>query len=162
MQVRSLPRLAPASLPVARLSVTECESRGIARFAGLTPLTGLRKLRRPTPGDLCPAMNLHSASHRRFATFADFYPYYLAEHRNVICRRLHFIGTALLIILAVVVLVTARWSLLVGLPLVGYGFAWLGHFVFEKNRPATFLHPWYSLLGDFVMFRDMLVGRIRF
>ena len=46
------------------------------------------------------------------------------------------------------------------LPVVGYGFAWVGHYVFEKNRPATFKHPWYSLAGDFVMFKDILIGRI--
>jgi Predicted membrane protein len=53
------------------------------------------------------------------------------------------------------------WLLLLA-PIAGYGFAWVGHFVFEKNRPATFQHPWYSLLGDFALFRDVLIGRIKF
>jgi len=80
-----------------------------------------------------------------FQSFAEFYPYYLQEHGNPTCRRLHVVGTTLLLVL---------------LPVVGYGFAWVGHFFFEKNRPATFKHPWYSLMGDFVMYKDILTRRI--
>lgn len=98
----------------------------------------------------------------RFESFADFYPYYLAEHSNRACRRLHFIGTALVILTLIMALVLDRYALLWLMPVLGYGFAWAGHFFFEKNRPATFKHPFYSLIGDFVMFRDILVGRIRF
>lgn len=102
------------------------------------------------------------ASQDRYRRFAEFYPYYLSEHSNRTCRRLHFVGTALvLVVLAVAVVSTNPWWLLAA-PLVGYGCAWIGHFFFEKNRPATFRHPWYSLAGDFVLFRDMLLGRIRF
>jgi hypothetical protein len=97
-----------------------------------------------------------------FTSFKDFYPYYLSEHSDRTCRRLHFIGTALLIALAVFATLTASWALLWLMPVVGYGFAWTGHFFFEHNRPATFKYPFYSLAGDFVMFRDMLTGRIRF
>lgn len=98
----------------------------------------------------------------RFQRFADFYPYYLSEHRNRTCRRLHFVGTLLVIVvIAMAALRRAPWLLLLA-PVAGYGFAWLGHFLFEKNRPATFQHPWYSLLGDFVLFRDILIGRIQF
>jgi hypothetical protein len=96
-----------------------------------------------------------------FASFRDFYPYYLSEHRNRTCRRLHFAGTLLVVVTFLVAVVTARWALLWLLPVFGYGFAWAGHFVFEKNRPATFRHPLYSLAGDFVMFREVLTGRIR-
>jgi hypothetical protein len=96
-----------------------------------------------------------------FASFHDFYPYYLSEHRNRTCRRLHFAGTLLVVVTFLVAVITARWALLWLLPVFGYGFAWAGHFVFEKNRPATFRHPLYSLAGDFVMFRDVLTGRIR-
>jgi hypothetical protein len=99
----------------------------------------------------------------RYSRFRDFYPHYLDEHRNPTCRRLHFVGS--LLVLLVLALVLGRllgpWWLL-ALPVIGYGFAWVGHFFFEHNRPATFRHPWYSLLGDWVMFRDMLTGRIRF
>lgn len=98
----------------------------------------------------------------RFESFADFYPYYLAEHSNRACRRLHFIGTALVILTLIMALVLDRYALLWLMPVLGYGFAWAGHFFFEKNRPATFKHPFYSLIGDFMMFRDILVGRIRF
>ena len=128
----------------------------------LTPLMGLRKLALPrldAPNFPMP----HSASSTQqdhFATFAEFYPFYLSEHRTIVNRRLHFIGTALVIALAVFAAVTANPWPLAALPVAGYGFAWCGHYVFEKNRPATFSHPWYSLAADFVMFRDMLIGRI--
>jgi hypothetical protein len=97
----------------------------------------------------------------KFESFSEFYPFYLDEHRNVTCRRLHFVGTFLVIALLFWTVWSNEpvWLLLV--PLVGYGFAWVGHFVFEKNRPATFQYPLYSLLGDFVMFRDILTGRIK-
>lgn len=95
-----------------------------------------------------------------FKSFADFYPFYLNEHANRTCRRLHFAGTSLVIGIAVLALLTGRYGLLWFLPLAGYGFAWVGHFVFEKNRPATFQHPLYSLWADFVMYRDLLTGKI--
>jgi len=103
-----------------------------------------------------------SESKPELNTFAEFYPHYLAEHQNRTCRRLHFIGTSLLILLAIFILLSGAWSLLILLPVIGYGFAWAGHFFFEKNRPATFTWPLFSLIGDFVMFRDMLTGRIKF
>ena len=98
----------------------------------------------------------------RFDSFAEFYPYYLTEHSDRSCGRLHFIGTALVILILIVAVFSDRYALLWLLPVLGYSFAWAGHFFFEKNRPATFRYPLYSLIGDFVMFRDILVGRIRF
>ncbi|AOE64545.1 DUF962 domain-containing protein [Pseudomonas corrugata] len=97
---------------------------------------------------------------RQFKSFADFYPYYLGEHSNSTCRRLHFIGTSLVILILVLAIAATAWWWLIALPVAGYGFAWVGHFFFEKNRPATFQHPLYSLLGDFVMYRDMLRGKV--
>lgn len=99
----------------------------------------------------------------RFNSFREFYPYYLSEHRNPTCRRLHVLGSALIVLLVLAVLARALspWWLLAA-PVIGYGFAWVGHFGFEKNRPATFSHPLWSLMGDWVMFRDVLTGRIRF
>ena len=97
----------------------------------------------------------------RFESFADFYPFYLGEHKNITCRRLHFIGTLCVIALIVWAVWSGRTIWLLPVPVVGYGFAWIGHYVFEKNRPATFQHPFYSLLGDFVMFRDILIGKIK-
>jgi len=104
------------------------------------------------------AMSTQTAE--RFSRFADFYPFYLAEHSNRACRRLHFMGSLLVLIILGYALVSQKWVWLLAMPLVGYGFAWIGHFVFEKNRPATFQYPLYSFLGDWVMFKDMLTRRI--
>lgn len=95
-----------------------------------------------------------------FKNFSDFYPYYLREHANLTCRKLHFIGTGGVIALFLLFFFTGNLMILAVLPFVGYGFAWVGHFGFEKNRPATFKHPFYSLLGDFRMFWDILTGRV--
>ena len=96
----------------------------------------------------------------RYATFKDFYPFYLGEHRDRTCRRMHFIGSSLVLLTLLWVLVTGRWWGFALMPLFGYGFAWMGHFFFEKNRPATFSYPLYSLMGDWVMYRDILMGRV--
>ncbi|ULL05585.1 DUF962 domain-containing protein [Pseudomonas putida] len=97
----------------------------------------------------------------QFRSFAEFYPYYLGEHSNPTCRRLHFVGTSLVIALLAYTIGSGKWLLLLAVPVFGYGFAWIGHFFFEKNRPATFTYPLYSLAGDFVMFRDILLGKLR-
>ncbi len=97
---------------------------------------------------------------QQFDSFRDFYPYYLAEHQDRRCRRMHFVGTALVLVVVILALVQSPWWLL-AVPMLGYGFAWVGHFVFEKNRPATFKHPFYSLAGDWVMFVDILRGRVK-
>jgi hypothetical protein len=102
------------------------------------------------------------AASQRYQSFRDFYPYYLSEHSDRTCRRLHFVGTLLVIVTAVTALATGRLALLWLLPILGYGFAWAGHFFFEHNKPATFQYPFYSLIGDFRMFGEMLTGRIRF
>ncbi|MFT5635909.1 MAG: hypothetical protein ACI89T_001364 [Cognaticolwellia sp.] len=98
---------------------------------------------------------------KQYNDFKSFYPFYLSQHQNIICRRLHFIGSSLIIITLAYILITSAWALLWALPLFGYGFAWLGHFFFEKNRPATFTYPWYSLLGDWVMYKDMIMGKLK-
>lgn len=89
-----------------------------------------------------------------------FYPYYLADHQNAKSRLLHFIGTALVIVILIYAIFTLNWKLLLLLPLVGYGFAWIGHFWFEKNRPASFKYPLYSLMSDFMMFWDIMTFQI--
>ncbi len=97
----------------------------------------------------------------QFTSFTQFYPYYLSEHQNLTCRRLHFIGSTLILVLLVYTLMTEHWMLLWYVPVLGYGFAWVGHLFFEHNKPATFKHPVYSLLGDWVMFKDILLGNIK-
>ena len=96
----------------------------------------------------------------RFASFAQFYPFYLSEHSDIRSRRLHFVGSVLVIVSLVLAISTGRLAWLWLAPVAGYGCAWVGHFFFEKNRPATFSHPFYSLAGDWVMFWDILRGRI--
>jgi hypothetical protein len=95
-----------------------------------------------------------------FRTFGDFYPYYLGEHANQTCRRLHFIGTSIAVVLILASVLTQRWWLLAVAILEGYAFAWVGHFFFEHNKPATFKHPWYSLMGDWRLWWDIVTRRI--
>ncbi len=97
----------------------------------------------------------------RYASFREFYPFYLSEHANRISRRLHFVGSwGVLGFLGAAIATANPWWLL-AMPLCGYGFAWVGHFFFEKNRPATFTYPLWSLMGDWVMFKDILIGRVK-
>lgn len=95
-------------------------------------------------------------------TFAEFYPRYLREHSRRGTRVLHFVGTTLFLLLLGLAAVWLRpWLVLAGV-VAAYGFAWVGHFFVERNRPATFQHPWLSLLGDFRLYWDLLRGRERF
>ena len=99
---------------------------------------------------------------KEFASFAEFYPFYLNEHRDRTCRRLHFNGSTIsLLCLGALVATGNLWWLLAGF-VSGYAFAWVGHFGFEKNRPASFRHPFYSFMGDWVMYADIWRGRIPF
>lgn len=100
-------------------------------------------------------------THEGFGSFDEFYPYYLAEHSNRNCRRLHFVGSWLVLAVLAWAMVSRNPWWLLATPLIGYGFAWVGHFVFEKNRPATFKYPAWSLAGDWVMFKDILIGRVK-
>ncbi len=98
----------------------------------------------------------------QFASLKEFYPFYLSEHSNRTCRRLHFIGTSL--VLGCLVMLARSgdgWWGLYAL-LCGYGFAWIGHFFFEHNKPATFKYPFYSFASDWLMYKDMLTGKIAF
>ena len=100
------------------------------------------------------------ATEKKYKSFWSFYPYYLTEHGDAKNRTLHFIGTALLIAILIVAVVLQKWWMLALIPVVGYGFAWVGHFFIEKNKPATFTYPLYSLGSDFVMFWHTLTGQI--
>ncbi len=97
-----------------------------------------------------------------YRSFSEFYPFYLTEHSKSGTRRLHFAGTLLVLLTLAYAVATQQWRLLWLMPLFGYGFAWVGHFAVERNRPATFQHPLYSLAGDFRMFADMVRGRVSF
>ena len=99
---------------------------------------------------------------RTFSSFREFYPFYLSEHADRTCRRLHFLGSLLVLAILAAAAVTRLWPLFATVPVAGYGFAWTGHFLFEKNRPATFRYPLYSLAGDWMMFASILTGKIPF
>lgn len=94
-----------------------------------------------------------------YKSLKEFYPFYLTEHQNRISRRLHFIGTALTLISLILFFFTLNWRFFALAPVLGYGFAWVGHFFFEKNKPATFEYPAYSLASDFILFFDILKGK---
>lgn len=96
----------------------------------------------------------------RIQTYREFWPYYLGEHAHPLCRRLHFVGTTIVIALAAAAVITGRHWLFALMPVAGYGFAWVGHFVIEKNRPATFTYPFWSLGSDFVMWAKMLTFKL--
>jgi len=98
---------------------------------------------------------------KQFNSFKEFYPFYLSEHSSNVSRRLHYIGSLSVLGMLAYALASQQFYLLLWLPLLGYGPAWIGHFFFEKNRPATFKHPLYSFMGDWVMLKDGLLGRIK-
>jgi hypothetical protein len=98
---------------------------------------------------------------KEFSSFRQFYEYYLSEHTSPLNRRLHFAGCILVLIVVLTALLTRDWTLLVFAPVFGYGLAWTGHFFVEKNKPSTFRHPLWSLMGDWAMFRDIMTGKIK-
>ncbi|MHB1108114.1 MAG: Mpo1-like protein [Lutibacter sp.] len=96
----------------------------------------------------------------RIKSFEEFYPFYLKQHSNKICRLLHVIGTTIVLALAFTALYHNIPALWIAVPIAGYGFAWVGHFFFEKNKPATFQYPLWSLRSDFKMYFDIFSGKI--
>jgi hypothetical protein len=104
---------------------------------------------------------MEKASPKRFQSLKEFYPFYLTEHSNSTSKLLHFIGTSLFFVILIYAIYTAQYTRLWLLPVVGYGFAWVGHFFFEKNKPATFQYPFYSLASDFIMYFDILRGKVK-
>ena len=98
----------------------------------------------------------------RYASFEAFYPFYIHQHADRTCRRIHVIGTALVIAAFAAFVATLNPWWLLAMPLIGYGFAWTGHAFFEKNRPATFKYPLWSLRGDFRLFFETVSGQRKF
>ena len=101
-------------------------------------------------------------SDKKFKSLQEFYPFYLSEHQNTTSRVLHFIGTFSVIISLIGGLLFHDLRFIIAVPFLGYGFAWVGHFFFEKNKPATFQYPGYSLASDFLLFWDLLNGKQSF
>jgi hypothetical protein len=97
---------------------------------------------------------------KSFATFSDFYPVYLAMHDNAVNRRLHVLGNVLALAAVVLALVTRAWWALAAAPVLGNGPAWVGHYVFQRNRPGVFTYPLYGLIGSWVMTWHVLTGKI--
>jgi hypothetical protein len=95
----------------------------------------------------------------RYRTFEDFYPFYLTEHVNPVSRRLHVIGTSLVVLCLILAMIFGDGRWLIAMPVIGYGFAWVGHFFFEKNKPATFKYPAFSLMGDFRLWFETVTGK---
>ena len=100
-------------------------------------------------------------SESKFNSFKEFYPFYLSEHSKSSTKLLHVIGSLGVICIVCYSYITSNWKMLYYTPLCGYGFAWIAHFLFEKNRPATFKYPVYSFIGDWVMLKDILTRKVK-
>ena len=98
---------------------------------------------------------------REFNNFRQFYEYYLSEHSVPLNRRLHFVGCIVVLILVLSAFLAGNVILLLLAPAFGYGLAWAGHFFVEKNKPASFRHPIWSLMGDWTMFKDIMMGKVK-
>ena len=96
---------------------------------------------------------------QKYKRFKDFYPYYLKEHSHKHTKLLHFIGTTFSLYFLVLMFINFELIYLVYSLISGYGFAWLAHFFIEKNKPATFTYPFFSLLSDYIMFWEILRGK---
>jgi hypothetical protein len=95
----------------------------------------------------------------RIRPFGRFYEHYLGEHRNATCRLLHYLGSWLVIASVLAAAASRRPLLLLAAPVAGYGCAWIGHFAFERNTPATFRQPWFSLAADWVLWWQITIGK---
>src|SRR5262245_53784202 len=104
----------------------------------------------------------HSPQAKRFASFAEFFPFYLGQHANPACRRLHFAGSTVTLLCAVAFVATLNPLWIVAAAVSGYGLAWIGHCCFEYNQPATVRQPRYSFMGDWWMYWQMVTRRLPF
>lgn len=97
---------------------------------------------------------------KRYKTFREFYPFYLTQHTHPVCRALHVIGVFVAALVLGIALAYRAWLIALLSPSLGYALGWTGHFVFERNRPASFRQPLYSFIGDLAMTRDVITGKI--
>lgn len=98
----------------------------------------------------------------RIKTYSEFYRFYLTEHSKTGTRIFHFTGTLLVFVVIGYVISSGKERFLWYIPIVGYGFAWFSHAVIEKNKPATFKYPLWSLISDFRLFFELLIGKQKF
>lgn len=101
-------------------------------------------------------------ANKRISSLKEFFPFYLQEHQDPMSRKLHFLGTSLILLWLILAVLTGDPWWLILIPLVGYGCAWVGHAFYERNRPATFKYPLYSLASDFILFWRLLTGTEKF
>ncbi len=99
---------------------------------------------------------------KQYQSLKEFYPFYLSQHQNKTSRMLHFIGTSLFVFMFFGSFIFHEVTILLFSPILAYGFAWIGHFFFEKNKPATFQYPLYSLASDFILYFEILSGKESF
>ena len=97
---------------------------------------------------------------KTYRNFDEFYPFYLSEHRNRISRRLHFTGTSIAVLLLILAVATQAWWLILIALIQAYTLAWIGHFFFEHNKPATFIYPWFSFRGDWRMWWQIITRKL--
>ena len=97
----------------------------------------------------------------RFKNYQEFYCFYLSEHSNNVCRNLHYIGNTTAILVLIYSIYANHLILLWCIPVIGYGFAWVGHFFFEHNKPATFKWPIWSLVSDWLMLFQFITGTLK-
>ena len=99
-------------------------------------------------------------TNKKYQTFKEFYPYYLSEHKNSTNKLFHMLGSLIGISIVVSLIALGLYNYIPIALIPGYCFAWIGHFIFEKNKPATFKYPLYSFLGDWVMLKDIIIGKV--
>ena len=100
-------------------------------------------------------------SDTKFTSFKEFYPYYLSEHKLPITKLLHIIGSICSLGFLISMIISKKYQYIPFAFIIGYGFAWISHFVFEKNKPATFKYPLYSFIGDWIMLKDVITRKIK-
>ncbi|CAM4046608.1 hypothetical protein SAMN06265348_101546 [Pedobacter westerhofensis] len=106
--------------------------------------------------------NNHQVQPKKYSSLKEFYPFYLSEHRNTMNRALHFTGISLLCLCFITSMLFHNVYFFIAIPFVAFGFSWIGHLFFEKNRPSTWKYPFFNLACDFLLFGDIIMGRQSF